>query len=366
MQQSQYRRQHKVHDCQRRLFLRFVLTKNVSLGRFNKPVAIIAPNKIVEALRDYIELIFAVCSLDCVDCLVQARQHFDGKDRQRLSIDFWRGIARTMHLTKARDIPKLRREVTAFFDLFLVEANVLACGRDAHQTKPQAVGAVFVDQLERIGRIAERLRHFATQLVANNAGEENVVKRDVVFSLAGFARLELEAGDDHPCDPEENNVRRSYEHTGWIKFPSRFLIHRLIRPEPRRKPGVERVFILNPVPGIRRRFDADVNFPSDLGFGIWDLRFPVPCRYPVPPPYLSADAPIADVLQPLGVHLLPVRWKKADKMMITHYGERLFRFWVAQKPLLADTRLDWHVATIAEPDIVLVWLHFRQRSPCLQ
>src|SRR6266436_907169 len=94
-------------------------------------------------------------------------------------------------------------------------------------------------------------------------------------------------------------------------------------------------------------------------------RYFVPCGYPVSPPHLPADAPIADVLQPLSVNLLPVHGKKTDKM-ITHHGKRLFRFWVAQKPLLADARLDWHVAAIAEPDIVFMRLHFRQRSPCLQ
>src|SRR5207244_8106881 len=130
------------------------------------------------------------------------------------------------------------REVAAFLDLFFIEPNVLARWRDPHETKAQSVGSVFVDQLERIRRIAERLRHFAALLVANNAGEENVLKRNVVLSISGFARLELEAGDDHARDPEENDVRRSYEHAGWIKFASRFLIHCLISPEPRRKPSV--------------------------------------------------------------------------------------------------------------------------------
>src|SRR5213078_971866 len=129
--------------------------------------------------------------------------------------------------------PEFCREVTAFFYLFLVEANVLAGGRDAHQTKSQAVGAVLVDQLERIGRIAERLRHFAALPVANNAGKENVVKRNVVFNLAGFPWLELEPGDDHARDPEENDVRGGYEHTGRIKFLSGLRIHRFVSPQPR-------------------------------------------------------------------------------------------------------------------------------------
>ena len=94
-----------------------------------------------------------------------------------------------MHLTKTRDVPEFRRKVSAFLDLSFVEPNVLSRRRDAHQTKSQAVGAVFVDQLQRIRRIAERLRHFAALFVANDAGEENVVKRNVVFNACWICRV---------------------------------------------------------------------------------------------------------------------------------------------------------------------------------
>src|SRR4029077_8278292 len=120
--------------------------------------------------------------------------------------------------------------IAAFLDLSFIESNVLPSRCDTHQTKSQTVGTVRVDQLERIRRIAERLRHLAPLPVANNAGEENVAKRNVVFNLAGFPRLELEPGDDHARDPEENDVRRGYEHTRRIKFLSCLRIHRLIGP----------------------------------------------------------------------------------------------------------------------------------------
>ena len=70
------------------------LAENVSLGRFNKPVAIVAPEKIVETLRDHVELVFAIRRLDCVDRFIQPRQHFDGIDRKRLNVDFRCCIAR--------------------------------------------------------------------------------------------------------------------------------------------------------------------------------------------------------------------------------------------------------------------------------
>ena len=72
-----------------------------------------------------------------------------------LAIDFCPGGARPVHLSQTRNIPELRGEIAAFFDLFFIVANVLTAGRDAHQPKSQAVGAVFINQLERIGRVAQ-------------------------------------------------------------------------------------------------------------------------------------------------------------------------------------------------------------------
>src|SRR6266581_4571302 len=138
-----------------------------------------------------------------------------------------------MHLTEAGNVPEFRRKITAFLDLSFIEPNILARGRDAHQAKSQTVRPVLADQFQRIRRIAERLRHLAALAVANNAGEENVAKRNVVFNLAGFPRLELEPGDNHARDPEENDVRSGYEHTSRIKFLSGLRIHRLVSPQPR-------------------------------------------------------------------------------------------------------------------------------------
>jgi len=48
----------------------FVLAENISLGGFDKPVAVIAPNKIIKPLRDGIELVFAIRGVDCVDGVI--------------------------------------------------------------------------------------------------------------------------------------------------------------------------------------------------------------------------------------------------------------------------------------------------------
>ena len=103
----------------------------------------------------------------------------------------------------------------------------------------------------------------------------------------------------------------------------------------------------------RRRLNSDIN----LGLGSWSLGFPVPSRYPVSPPNLSANAPIANVFQPLSVNFFPMPRKEANEM-IPHHGERFFCFRVTQKPLLADARFYWNITPLTEADVVLVRLRF--------
>src|SRR2546423_3215684 len=80
-------------------------------------------------------------------------------------------------LAEAAGVPKLVAEVTAQLDVLFVVEHVLAERRAAHDAEPERVGAVIADELERVGRIAEALRHLAALLVADDAGEIDVLKR---------------------------------------------------------------------------------------------------------------------------------------------------------------------------------------------
>src|SRR6266513_1427083 len=112
MQQSQYRGKDKVHYRQRGFLLRPVAAEDFRLGGFNEPIAVIAPDEVVNALCDHVELIFVVSSFGCVDGFVQAGEQFQGVDRYRLVVDFWSDLAWSMHLPEARHVPKFRREVS--------------------------------------------------------------------------------------------------------------------------------------------------------------------------------------------------------------------------------------------------------------
>ncbi len=83
------------------------------------------------------------------------------------------------------------------------------------------------------------------------------------------------------------------------------------------------------------------------------------------PPNLATNAPVLNVFQPLCVYFFPMRRNKSDKML-AHNQQRLLRFRVTQKPLLADARLDRHFAAFAEADIVFIRLGLGKQSATLQ
>src|SRR5207248_4236768 len=88
-------------------------------------------------------------------------------------------------------------------------------------------------------------------------------------------------------------------------------------------------------------------------------------RDAMPPPHLSANAPVLNVLQPLPINLFPMCRKEANQMF-AHDCQRFLRLWIMQEPLLADPRLDRNVAPVAEADVVFVRLRLRQHSFFLQ
>src|SRR5439155_8386279 len=102
-------------------------------------------------------------------------------------------------LAEAAGVPEFVAEVAAQLDVLLVVEHVLAEWGAAHDAEPERVGAVVADEIEWVGRVAEALRHFAAQFVADNTGEIDVLERHLPH--------EFEAGHDHARDPEENDVR---------------------------------------------------------------------------------------------------------------------------------------------------------------
>src|SRR5271154_1830103 len=94
-------------------------------------------------------------------------EQFVGEDGAGMFPRLGVGIDLPLQGAEAADVPELVAEVAALLDLLFVEADVGALRRDADEAEAESVGAVLGDEVERVGRIAERFRELAALLVAD-------------------------------------------------------------------------------------------------------------------------------------------------------------------------------------------------------
>ncbi len=143
---------------------------------------------------------------------------------------------------------------------------------------------------------------------------------------------------------------------GWnVSRSSRLLrpSERRKRPEPRREPRVEDVFVLRRGRRIRRRRIAR---GSVLRHGHVTVGA-VPHRNPVPPPELPRDAPVPDVVHPAQVDVAPARRVELDLASFDHVDRRASASGcIRHEPLARDERLDHRAAPVVLADRVPVRL----------
>ena len=101
-------------------------------------------------------------------------------------------------LHETESIPNLVVEVTSLLAKTLVEEDVITCRSRQHHTHANAVGAVFVYQFYRVGRVAETLRHLAAKFVAHDTCEVNVLERELAHVFL--------ACHNHAGNPEEDDI----------------------------------------------------------------------------------------------------------------------------------------------------------------
>ena len=220
---------------------------------------------------------------------------------------------RFLHLQKAGRIPDLRREITADLELLLAHLAVAVERRDERDGEAKRVGGIGLDQLQRIERVAEGLRHLPSLRIAHDAMDHDVLERRLLH--------EVDARHHHARHPEEDDVLRRHEVGGRIVVVE---IRRLLRPaergerpQPRAEPRVEHVRILLEIShrqrGIpRHRLGLLQRLLGVLGDHehLFPLPFSLFTRIPahvvsgnaVAPPELTRDAPVLDVVHPVEVH----------------------------------------------------------------
>jgi hypothetical protein len=96
-----------------------------------------------------------------------------------------------------------------------------------------------------------------------------------------------------------------------------------------------------------------------------ELVLAIPNRDLVAPPELAGNAPVLEVLHPVGVGLGPALRAELDLAG----GHRIGGFLdagILEEPLHRNARLDRHVGALGETDVVLVFLHLEQQAHFLE
>ena len=175
----------------------------------------------------------------------------------------------------------------------------------------------------------------------------------------------------HARDPEEDDILGGYEIARRIELVEIGSLLRPAesreRPKPRAEPGVENVGILLKVgerqSGIAR---LDLRLLERLLSGLGDkhqLLFPIPnspfpakriCRNSMPPPKLTRNAPILNVLHPVEINLAPALGNELNLARLDGFDGGLGERFHLNEPLLRKTRLDDIVTAVAVADLVVV------------
>ena len=212
------------------------------LRDFHIPVTKIVPEKSVERLHRRTEFEFNETPFHLARRREQAL-----KNGVVVRVKFLRREARqnrrersvvsrlAAHLAEPARIPQLVTKILTTLDPVFLKTDVLPLRRDRHDAEAQAIGTVGSDEIERVGRVAEGLRHLAALLVANDAGEVNMLERNA--PLQRFTRPhKFQSGHNHTRDPEKDNVRPRHERRRRVKIIEALRLHLvLVGPAHRRE-----------------------------------------------------------------------------------------------------------------------------------
>ena len=171
-------------------------------------------------------------------------------DRQPVVVVLRSLVVRRPAVHQPVGVPYLVAEVAALLAERFVEHHVVAGRRRNQHRHAHAVGAVFGDQVQRIGRVAQLLGHLAADLVADDAREIDVAE--------GFFAAVFVTRHDHARHPEEDDVGARHQVVGGVVVADLPVagvadaVEDRNRPQPRREPRVQHVVVLSEVGWLQR------------------------------------------------------------------------------------------------------------------
>ena len=220
---------------------RGMLSVEERFGEFHVPVADLAPDEFVERVGGEVEA-------ELGQCLLHLGRRAGGlADDPAVGGGFRRGrgalgrvtLPDAVHLGKAAGVPELGAEIPVSRNALRVELQHATERGHGRIGKAQGIGAVFVDDLQRVDDVAQGLGHLLALGVADEAMEIDGVEGDIL----DHGKLH----HHHPGDPEEDDVEAGDQHGGREIL---LQLRRLFRPAQRPdgpetggEPGVQHVGI---------------------------------------------------------------------------------------------------------------------------
>ncbi|OPZ12832.1 MAG: hypothetical protein BWZ06_01428 [Bacteroidetes bacterium ADurb.BinA261] len=177
------------------------------------------------------------------------------------------------------------------------------------------------------------------------------------------------SGHDHAGNPKEDDIRTRYQIVCWIIVVDVFVVgmidaveHRN-RPQPRRKPGIEHIFVLLQI--IHRNRIIYLFFCLFVGF-LFCHSHHVPAfgqkigRNAVSPPQLATDAPVFHILHPVAIGVFVFIGIEFDRIIFYCFQGRFGKLIHFQKPLHRQFGLDHFVGAFRKADLVGIGFRFFQ------
>ena len=268
-------------------------------------------------------------------------------------------------LNKPVGVPYLVCKVSALLYLTYIKENVISCRAAEEHSKTHRICAVILYELERVRRVAKGLGHLSAQLVPYNA-----CKIDIPEWLLAHKLISCH---NHPCYPEEDNVRSGNKVICRIVVrkvriwrslrPSRFLrVKDRDWPEPGGEPGIKHVRVLCEL----LRLNVGINLARLLKSLLSALRhyifsrWQVVCRYLLAPPELPGDAPVLYLLHPVAIGVAVFVGNKLNPAALHRLQSSLRKRIHLKEPLHRELWLYYCICALRVPyrgDIILYLLH---------
>ena len=358
MQQLQKLREHVAKDVLSHQLGLLVLAVQPGLGQLDIPIAVGVPQEVVDLGGRHADLVAVQILRDLLDQRVQLGEHPLVLSGQLSGLGQDAAVDGQVHHDEPAGVPDLVCEVAHGLALFRVEPGVVSGAVAGDEVEAQGVGTVLLRHLQRVDAVAQRLGHLAALVVPHQAMDEHRVERDLLHLLT--------TGEDHPGHPEEDDVVAGDHDGGGIEIRQ---VLGLFRPAQRGEgpqgggePGIQHVRVAGQVRAAAL-FALGGILPGDIDVA---ALVAVPGGDLVAPPKLTGDAPVVDVLHPVGVGLGEALGDELDFALLHHAQCLLGKGLHLHEPLGGDQGLHVVVAAVAGAHVVVIGLGLDQISLLLQ